>query len=121
MLSFIGQAWAEVNVNTASLSELTALKGVGPATAEKIVLYREANGAFTSCADLINVKGIGVKKIESIKPDCTIGDAKGNKTKEVIKESKSKAKGLDINSASAKDLTALKGVGKKTAGKHCFL
>lgn len=56
--------WAEVDVNSASLSELQALKGVGPKTAEKIVAEREANGPFTSLSNLAaRVKGIGPKTI----------------------------------------------------------
>ncbi len=51
---------AVVNINTASASEIAAaLSGVGPAKAEAIVAWREANGAFTSVEQLLEVKGIG--------------------------------------------------------------
>ena len=63
-----------INVNTASASELTKLNGVGPATAKKIVSYREANGPFASCDQLQSVKGIGAKTVQKIKPDCKTAD-----------------------------------------------
>ena len=67
---FTPSAWANINPNTASASELTGFKGVGAATAKKIIAYREANGPFASCDDLIKVKGIGPKKLSSIKSCC---------------------------------------------------
>lgn len=54
----------KVNVNTATLEELTLLPEVGPKTAERIISYRKANGSFKNVADLANVKGIGEKKIQ---------------------------------------------------------
>lgn len=49
-----------VNINTASADELTeALTGVGPAKAQAIVEYRDANGPFENAAALQNVPGIG--------------------------------------------------------------
>lgn len=49
-----------VNINEASVSELaSALKGVGPAKAQAIIEYREANGPFTKVSQLTDVKGIG--------------------------------------------------------------
>ena len=59
-----------INVNTASASELTKLNGVGPATAKKIITYRETNGPFASCDQLQSVKGIGAKTVQKLKPDC---------------------------------------------------
>ena len=56
---------AMVNVNTAS-AELMAesLNGIGMTRAEAIVAYREANGAFTSVEQLLEVKGVGEKVLE---------------------------------------------------------
>ena len=59
-----------INVNTASASELTKLNGVGPATAKKIITYRETNGPFATCDQLQSVKGIGAKTVQKLKPDC---------------------------------------------------
>ncbi|GHD50663.1 competence protein ComEA [Marinobacter persicus] len=61
-------AWAEepaaVNINTADVSTLTALNGIGEAKAEAIVTYREANGPFESVEQLSEVKGIGARTVE---------------------------------------------------------
>lgn len=51
----------KININTATLEELTQLKGVGEKIAEAIIAYREANDLFKSVADLEKVKGIGPK------------------------------------------------------------
>lgn len=56
-----------VNINTASVTELETLPGVGPSTAEKIVSDREANGPFSAPEDLMRVPGIGPKKFEALK------------------------------------------------------
>lgn len=56
-----------VNINTASVGELVTLKGVGEATAEKIVADREANGPFSNIEDLKRVSGIGEKKFEALR------------------------------------------------------
>lgn len=55
-----------VNINTASAEQLAeALDGVGPAKAEAIVNYREANGEFAHIDELVNVRGIGLRTLES--------------------------------------------------------
>ena len=52
-----------VNVNTASVDELTALNGIGPSGAQKIVASRDAEGPFKSIDDLTRVKSIGEKTV----------------------------------------------------------
>lgn len=60
-------AGAPVNINTADAAALDTLPGVGPSTAQKIVVDREANGPFTTPEDLGRVSGIGPKKLEQLK------------------------------------------------------
>lgn len=56
-----------ININIASKIELMALKGVGKATAEAIVSYREKHGPYTKEEDIQNVKGIGQATYEDLK------------------------------------------------------
>lgn len=56
-----------VSLNSASAAELTALPGVGQATAAAIVAHREANGPFTSVEQLMDVRGIGPAKFEAMR------------------------------------------------------
>jgi competence protein ComEA len=57
-----------VYINTATLEELQTLPGIGPTTAQSIIDYRDANGAYTSLEDLDNVSGIGPSTLEEIEP-----------------------------------------------------
>jgi competence protein ComEA len=62
-----------VNINTASATELAnALNGVGEVKAQALVVYREANGAFNSPEQIINVKGIGNATFEKNKEDILV-------------------------------------------------
>jgi len=56
-----------VNINTANSEQLQALNGVGPATAQKIIDYRESIGGFKKIEDLMKVSGIGSKTFEKLK------------------------------------------------------
>jgi len=57
----------KININTASVEELTQLKGVGPNHAAKIIAFREKNGPFKNPEDLIQVTGIGPRTFEKNK------------------------------------------------------
>jgi len=56
-----------ININKASIEELDTLPGIGEATANKIVNYRDEKGKFNSIEDIKNVNGIGDKKYEELK------------------------------------------------------
>lgn len=125
-----------VNINTADKEELSRLEGIGSATADKIIRYRNDNGSFCSVDELINVSGIGEKKLEALRPfvyvDAPLTEAAVSESvTEIISESitessvgeetaaeaaSQKEIGLiNINTASAAELTALDGVGEAIA------
>ena len=65
---------AKVNLNTASVEQLTTLPGVGPKLAARIVEYRQKSGAFRSTQELMNVKGVGEKNFAKIEAWLSIGE-----------------------------------------------
>ncbi len=72
-----GNAWAEVDINTANASELAQeLRNVGPAKAAAIVEYRKMHGAFKSVDELVQVHGIGEATIEMNRDSITLSDPK---------------------------------------------
>ncbi|MES2369594.1 MAG: helix-hairpin-helix domain-containing protein [Pseudomonadota bacterium] len=72
-------AYAAVNINTATQSELEAVKGLGPAKAKAIITYREAHGSFKSLDELDNVKGFGSSSVEKLKEELSVGPEKAKK------------------------------------------
>ena len=58
---------APLDLNTATLEQLEALPGIGPVTAQKILDYRQAHGAFHSVTELQGVPGIGPAHMAQLK------------------------------------------------------
>ena len=62
-----------LDLNTATKKQLMELPGIGEVLAQRILDYRQSQGVFVSTEDLLNVQGIGVKKLEQIEPFVKIG------------------------------------------------
>jgi competence protein ComEA len=62
-----------VNINSATVSELDTLPGIGPTTAQSIVDYRTQHGLFQVIQDIQNVPGVGPATFELIKDYITVG------------------------------------------------
>jgi len=73
-------AAGKININTAPVSQLVDLNGVGEKTALKIVEYRKKH-QFTEVEDLMNVKGIGQKTFDKIHNQITVTKTKKKKKK----------------------------------------
>jgi competence protein ComEA len=61
-----------IDLNTASVEELDTLPGIGPTIARAIVEQRQAQGRFNSAEDLLQVRGIGPRKLAAIRPHITV-------------------------------------------------
>ena len=59
----------KININTAGLGQLETLPGIGAVLAQRIIDYREENGAFLTVEEIKEVSGIGDKRFDAIK-DC---------------------------------------------------
>jgi competence protein ComEA len=71
-----------VNINTASVTDLEGLPGVGAKTAARIVEYRQKNGPFKRVEELMNVRGLGEKNFLKLKPQLTVGGAKADQDRQ---------------------------------------
>jgi competence protein ComEA len=70
--------WAEaavnkIDINSASLEQLEAVKGVGHDIAQNILAYKKDHGAFQTLDDLGNVKGVGKVRMEALRDAFTVG------------------------------------------------
>lgn len=62
-----------IDINRAGVQQLTALPGIGEVLAQRIIAYREEHGSFASPQELMNVEGIGEKRMEDILELITVG------------------------------------------------
>lgn len=150
---------SSVDINTADVAELSTIRGIGKKTAQSIIAHRDAHGPFASVDGLTAVKGIGPKSIEKLRPFLTAGNGAPSPKAEARSDEKTDAdvkvarppdqqqaggdytfdltKGADlpppaplekapppaadvagrinINTASAAKLTGLRGIGKSKA------
>lgn len=73
---FTAFAHAEVNINTATMQQLTELDNIGSVKAAAIVEYRNKHGDFKSVDDLLRVNGIGMAILEVNRNMLTIEDGR---------------------------------------------
>ena len=66
----------KLDINTASVSELMTLKGIGQTYAERIVAYRTEHGPFSTVSELVQVKGIGNKILDKLESQIRVGKEK---------------------------------------------
>src|SRR5205085_3899030 len=67
-----GGSAAPINLNTATAEQLETLDGIGPATAQKILAYRQEHGGFRSVGELDRVSGIGPAKMAALRDHVTV-------------------------------------------------
>ena len=65
-----------VDINSASSADLEGVPGIGKSLAQRILAFREKNGAFGSVDDLLKVQGIGEKSLEKLRPYLVVAKAK---------------------------------------------
>lgn len=63
---------SRIDLNTATVEELTRLSGLGEKTAEKIIAYRDSHGGFDRVEELLNIDGIGEGKLAAWEPYLTV-------------------------------------------------
>jgi competence protein ComEA len=63
-----------ININEATVKELTSLPGLGKKKAEAIFAYRQEHGQFSDTQELVKVEGIGKKTYEKIRDRISVGD-----------------------------------------------
>lgn len=66
----------QVDLNQATLSDLEALPGIGPKLAQRVIEHRDEKGPFRTVDDLRQVKGIGRKKFDRLRPHVLVTNTK---------------------------------------------
>ncbi len=67
----------KIDLNTATAAELCEIEGLGEVFADRIVAYRETNGAFRSVDDLLDIEGIGEKRLAQWRLYLTVKSTQG--------------------------------------------
>lgn len=70
-----------IDVNHAGSAALEALPGIGKFLANEMIKYRCKHGLFKKPSDLLNVKGIGPKRLKQISPYLIFSSPRGNQEK----------------------------------------
>lgn len=78
----VGSRRVVVDLNRATVEELESLPGIGPALARRVVAHRQSAGKFQSVEDLRQVKGIGQKTLDRVRPLVTVAPSRGQGTTE---------------------------------------
>ena len=84
MAALSGTAWAEkININTADAEALQYIPGIGPSKSVDIIALREANNGFKNIEDLLAVRGIGEKTLQTIREHAAIDSGVSSLTEEM--------------------------------------
>ena len=100
-----------VDINNADLWELTALPGIGPKRAERIIEEREKKDGFKVLTDLLNVPGIGEKTLTALSEYIVPFPSPDETETDVTSD------GIEVNTASAAQFELLPGIGSVLAGR----
>ena len=57
-----------LDLNRVTAEDLESLPGIGPVLAQRVMAYRKSNGGFHTVEELRQVKGIGQKKFDRVRP-----------------------------------------------------
>lgn len=126
-----GEAGDKVNINSADLSTLMSVPGIGEKMAADIIAFREEHGKFKSIDQLKgSIKGIGEKKFDKMSPHLTVeggmshGSVDAAESKSESQSSKSGGRSskkappsapVNLNTATAEQLQTIPGIGEKKA------
>ena len=110
-----------VDLNTAPLSALTTLPGIGQKRAEAIIAFRESRDSITSVEDLLEIDGFGPATVENIRPFVAQSNTGQSPSDEADMEESSTGAGttleqlVDLNVGSLSALMTLPGIGESRA------
>lgn len=110
-----------VNLNTATAEELMQIEGIGEKTAQNIIQYREEIGGYTFLEQLLDVAGVGQKKLDAWKPYLlldtivTTGISTTATTAPLTTTSTAFTGVLNLNTATKEELMLIDGIGEVIA------
>jgi competence protein ComEA len=106
-------AATKLDLNTASVVHLRAIKGIGPSRAEEIVRYRSKHGPFTNVEELSRVPHVGdmpLQEFEQVKRQFTVLTADNRPPPH-----EQKSERVNVNRANAAELRRIPGIGEAHA------